>query len=570
MDWLPDLPQDHPWAKFIREASQGGTYGDVGQWSLLRATMTGEWRQAVERNLQALEEQTRYLVESRDRNHTREHGIYFGWAASQLAPHTTDAERLQFERLLAIWRDFMLANTRLGDQDENAGHLFAMLLIAEFLGEDAYQYDFGGGFTLGTLLHQVLTDIHTGQGGVGLEGSTYDLGTGQLILLGALLVGKEQFPEIVAWAKARAELVAWMLTSDRRSMVHYGDGAEPHIRWDRLYPLLALCAAVGDSQVAMDLLSELGVNLGTGPHSSWRTAAAIDPRKLPENPPFHNPRGLYTTGIGLCIWRSGDWIVAVHQPTVPPGADHEPQYGVASVTVWDGEKWVLPLGSIGAYIFPVDAHNTARAVFPYNGEGIYYGFRDRGIESVEATSAGFRLVGYQGGIHRTWGFAPIPFLDKHRRIVEWDDAAKMLRVCDEAVYLKQPPRGDPAADLYLYSSELAALQTPWLLEQIWQDGEYELVNNLVERIPESGRQRLVSDDFPSPVIDSLAKFVDSLSPAPQPPPPEPDPDPEPDPIHGKLDTIIARLESLQSDSARREELEAALDAVRAAVKLAGR
>jgi hypothetical protein len=197
------------------------------------------------------------------------------------------------------------------------------------------------------------------QGGEWVEGSAYNLGTLQLILMSALAMPPGRYPEIETLARDLIDHLPWTVTPGDQLQVEWGDVQEPRL-WSlhRRVAILTLATALvgdptGKARSEIDRLTAAG--LGNQWHffcyrALWVFGAIAEP--VPDLPV---PDGFRTTAAGLTIHRGPNHLLQVHTPPWY-GFDHS-VYSGSDVRLWYDGKWVLdhPLG----YMTRPPAQNTA-------------------------------------------------------------------------------------------------------------------------------------------------------------------------------------------------------------------
>jgi hypothetical protein len=566
--WLPAL-KDSPEHEIVKtfDGWAGGAYGDTGFWSYLR------WRieqtpesltRAIERNTLALEASTAYIERSGDRNHTREHTVWFAFAGIELWPHMDQPTRDKWATHLRVWKEHCLRYTDLADTDEVLGHRIGVAGIAKVLGEDEREYrfhnPFDGHFDVARADATIAEWIRFAEGGEWLAGPGYNSGDLSILFLGNHLLGLK-WPGLPKLANEVIEQEIWTTTSNLAEAVPYSDVDQDfqHARKRRRASLLGLAIAVGGDpgDRGKHFIKRTWIDPGAWQFWYWRYLISIDPRTLPEVATVDNPQGMrLAPHVGLLIARRGDQLFAAHQPTNSFHVHHGVPYGLPSVQYWDGQEWVLRSSAGGA-----THYNTAIAVFP--------SFADRFLERATYEGGVVRIGGKTNGAHRPWGWQPRPFCLLALRDARFD--WETLKTANVAEFSHEPPRDDPATDGYVYDFERDTIRnSPANLVETWRtygraektaDGwqwstprgkVVSLKTTATEAIVEDGFLRLLAHGL-NPTIDSevlVGTGVPVPPPVIEPPPPPPPPvDPPPttqlDRIEAMLQTLLKRRYTLE-------------------------
>ena len=355
--WNRMRTENHPWWKQIKaNADLSGTstarYADLGQWATMAYQVTGDpvyaqkaWQEA-KGNLKGT------TIPDSSRNFTREHFIEFAWMYDWLYPALTSAQRQQWIDSLNYWSDLCLSQTsvswgtRLGDSDETTGHYFGMVLwdLAS-AGDNPRSGTFIPNSQVGgldqtstsrnTMRNAVADYVKRAAGGVWIESSKYNMGTLQLLLMGAdgvkTAAGEEKFPELTSFRKDVALAQMHEVSSDLRKPFQWGDNEEPRdLNRDRRTSLMAMLAGL------------LQDDPSVGPYANAFEAAI----QSAEDPGFRwmifgNPyapsadfrtgltTGHYAPGQGVMLardtWASSGSLFGSHMAS-RPGVDHGVQY----------------------------------------------------------------------------------------------------------------------------------------------------------------------------------------------------------------------------------------------------
>jgi hypothetical protein len=356
----------HPWAVTVQQLADYAphpAFGDFGQWATLVYVATGDEayaRKAIRQGLAALP------ADPPDRNFTRELFGTFALQYAWLRERMTAEERAEYLRRLYSWADHCLARTgkpgwgtRLGDSDEVVGHYFGLVLTAKLTAEEEPEKSTAilTDPQMAGMRGEIKRYCELAKGGEWVESSAYNLGTVQLLLIGAYSAGIDQYPEVEALAREVAEQQAWTLTPDLKDSAQWGDIEHPHdlTPYARvgLYGLLA--GLTGEAR-PRHLIGELTPR-GKDPWAYWidlyRALWVYDPTAKAE--PVAPPEGFRLANVGLAIHRGPNHLCQIHAP-VSLGVDHEGAT-FPDVRLWHGGEWVLdhPL----AYGPSASCQNTA-------------------------------------------------------------------------------------------------------------------------------------------------------------------------------------------------------------------
>ena len=455
--------QGHPWAKFVLDFAdrEPPPYGDLGQWSLLAWKMTGKRQYAQA----AIQRSGSFDRNTNDRNFTRECSHYFALAYIWLKEEMTAKQRADYEDKLRHWAEGMIGRgekgifTRADDSDEVVGHYFGLALIDQALGTDYLQQKPGQDSIGGDEMRKRIGDFcRAAKGGEWIESSEYNLGTLQLLLIGASAVGMEEFPEVQALLPELSTYLRWSLTPDWKDSVQWGDIQEPHDL--HLHGRVALMAQViglgGDPDGQLtQTLARLIEGRPVYPDywmSLYRALWFFDPAALskPAKSRGGQPEGLYVAeGMGLAICRDEGTLLQVHMPGMLY-IDHMVAY-FGDVRWWSGGEWVIdhPLG----YGPSAPAHNVALLA----GLGSMH---QRGLVSAKETPGGCTIVGRTKGPRHVQ-----PYYDPPPAFADWTREVKFdgkLTVSDRFV-------GGPIqrADRYYPQEQAAIKDAAALWTQLW-------------------------------------------------------------------------------------------------------
>ncbi|MBX9622793.1 MAG: hypothetical protein K2X82_03170 [Gemmataceae bacterium] len=499
------LQSRHPWAAAARSLADQPKppYDDAGQWSCLRWMATGEARYARDAAARGLARLKGVGGPGTGRNATRESAILMVRMYAGLKGAFTPDEEAAWRAELGRWADLMLDRgpvpwgTRTGDSDEAVGHYFGLALIDKYLGTDYLNGTWRNGRgapegPVSRMRDAVRRFCKLARGGDWIEsGWEYNAGTLQLLFLGALWAGPEQYPEVVALAPEAADWLMWSLAPDGRSQAGWGDceagyrRAYPRTAWVSLLGVLAggYADALGPERVAnvRRLVRDLtkGIAPQSYPNGYWITLyrplmVGFDPRPGDADAaPYAAPVGLRAAGSGSVVHRGRDHLLHVFsQP--PVGIDHSTA-AVGEVRLRVGGVDVVD-HLIG---YGVDAVRGGAKNSP-----LAYGLpvlADRGVASAEATAeGGCRVVCRTAGppYRGTWN--PPPDFGSVERRVEGSADGRRVVVTDAFALSPPPPHPktgkayigrdkDAAAAALDDPAGVRAAQTSW-----WVRGPYTL------------------------------------------------------------------------------------------------
>lgn len=437
----------HPWAVFARSFADRDppAYGDFGQWATLvwLATRAGEYaRKAIARGLATFTPEPTW-----GRNETRETtltwALQYGWLKEAMTPdeRTTWAKRLN-RRCELILTPFGTGwGTSLGDSDETVGHYFGLALTDAVLGT-TYLTDPTAGTKPADMREAIRGYCAKAKGGEWIESSSYNLGTVQLLLLGAYAHGIEKYPDVATFAMELAEQLRWQLTPDLKDAVQWGDTQNPHDpQWSLRVGLWGIVAGLtGDPGGHLRALIA-AITDGKDPYPTYwselyRVLWVYDPR--PPAGPVVPPTGFRVTGpaVGLAIHRGPNHLFACRFAG-RTGVDHESE-AFGDVRLWLNGEWVLghPLG-YGA--FP-EAHNAGLVA----GLGA---MTERTMTAVE-TPTGCTVTGRTSGPYFDPPYRVPSFLDGWEREVRFE-APNRLAVRDTFRGSVPDPTAYPASWPYV-------------------------------------------------------------------------------------------------------------------------
>ena len=459
----------HPWAKFCQEFADRQTpvYGDMGQWSLMTWIMTGERRYARA----AIERAGKFPRETNDRNYTRSSSHYYALCYLWLREEMTDKERKEWEDKLRYWALSMLGRgakgvlTRAEDSDEVVGHYFGLALIDKALGSDYLRQPAGdSSVNAAKMREQIRRYCQLAAGGEWIESSEYNVGTLQLLLIGAAAAGLDEFPEVQQLLPEVSEQLRWSITPDLKDSVQWGDVQEPHnLHLSSRVSLMAMVIGLGgdpDGKLTA-LLARLTGDQPIYPGywmALYRALWFFDPQVLKESggrnqeSEDRGPQGLrIARGMGLAIYRDQRTLLQAHFPE-PVRVDHEQGY-LGDVRLWLDGEWVLdhPIGYGAGY--------SAQNVGLVAGLGA---MNDRGFISGQTIDRGVVLVGgTKGPRHLPPYYDPPPaFLQEWTRKITYQPGKLTVR---DSFRGKMPAR----IDRY-YPAERKAIEAAMADKALWQ------------------------------------------------------------------------------------------------------
>lgn len=403
------------WLEYVAARSARlDAYADLGQWDEL----VGKPQEAI---AQALSN----WPTLNDSNNSREAAMELAIQYSKLKSWMTEAQRSQWESNLRFWADLMLSREAEGDSDEVTSHYFALRLIDSALGSD-YCSRTDTAITAPRMRELIKEFVAKAKGGEWIESSMYNLGTPALMLMGVHHVGKDEFPEVVAWLPELAEQLVWIITADGKDAVQWGDEQNPHNQ--KLYAWVALACQVialgGDSTGQLAHL--VAARIKDRPVEDYGLSlyrvmwAGFDPDTLPTNPTWPNPQGLRVTNVGLVLYRRGDTLVQLFLPS-QLYVDH--QIDRTNMRIYNGGEWIIdsPIGY-------GDPH-------PINeiqgfGFGAMFG---RQFVGATATADGFRATWTTGGdLRGQWAGnnQPRHFVKQMTTIIEYTHSTRSFKIID--------------------------------------------------------------------------------------------------------------------------------------------
>ena len=449
------------WYKLVKDNAECGCrYGDTGLWATFMYQWTGERRYVT----LAWAKVSEFIAMPPSRtggNYIRENGIEFVILLDWLWPGLTQTQRSQFQNAIGVMLERELTGNpfiqgyRLDDSDQVVGTYFAVALFQLTHPEDARaKSTFGhpqtGGLDATSLertsaRNEIRRYVERlAAGGEWIESGAYNLGTVNLLLLGAegvrTATGVDHFPELTRWTPlwAKRQIAFW--TPDLAQAYQWGDEEHPReqqlFRWVNASGLAAglLEGTAAGAQLQghlLDLVAKYGpTGIGSAePVVTGRLFFTFNP--YAQTREWRTDRTFHASGAGLLLHRSGfepgDSLFAVHlAPRPDKGAvDHSVRY-MNDVELWRRGEWVVthPRGYAGA---------------PNTGLGtnavLMYGFGDmRGFKELLGVAWGDTFA-YQVGT--TGGSAvPNPYYDPPPVFVhEWTRSVLCLPGSTDAIVI---------------------------------------------------------------------------------------------------------------------------------------
>lgn len=440
----------HPWALLAQgmaDYAPNPAWGDYGQWATLVWLATDDAayaHKAVDRILATFAEHPYSRNDSRE--YLTTYAMHYRWLRSAM----TDAEATEIRRRLFNWAEHCLKptgsgeGTRLNDSDEVVGHYFGIRAVAKATsGEDPVRAAaLLANPQMDEMRKQLGRFCELAKGGEWIESTEYNLGTLQLLLIGAYYDGINKCPEVEALAKDVATQQKWIFTPDKESIAQWGDISKPHdpsrISLVALNSLLAGLVKTGESR---SLVAEL--TKGRTPYDYWhvlyRAMWCFDPT-LPAEP-YVAPKGFRAVNIGLGIHRDENHLCQILAP-ISLGVDHETAM-FPDVRLWLNGEWVIdhPLG----YMPTATAFNTALMAGLSRPEKIEH-------VSSESTDYGCRVVARQSGPVTSWiGSYPRP-----KSLGEWTRTTD-FHAADHRIEVTDRFEGEPPTNLDAYYPEHRAV-----------------------------------------------------------------------------------------------------------------
>ncbi len=369
--------ENHSWWQLIQSNAECSNtpcerYVDTGRWGALAYQITGDPKYArkawevASRELRVPGEQLWYHSHNYTRESIIEHVFVYDW----ILPALTQTERSRYITFLNYLADLCLDKvpsmpwgSRFGDSDEVIGQYMGTALIAtvtadtnsrakSFLTETLKEslgipYPFGGldmtSAFRGTMRNEVGYYMSLGKGGQWIEGSAYNLGTTQLLMMGAegikTATGQDHFPEVTSYTKELALTMIHEITPDLKHAFQWGDveDARSLLSWSRA-PLYGMLAGFTQGDPIGPVFHGFFMELqDKNPHESFfkqpnarhfyfynpYAPKATDWRTKVSNYHVSEGQGIVLSRTG---WTDSDSLLAVHNP--PNGVvDHAPVWG---------------------------------------------------------------------------------------------------------------------------------------------------------------------------------------------------------------------------------------------------
>ncbi|WP_437507981.1 hypothetical protein [Sorangium sp. So ce1099] len=354
--WNKMRAENHPFWQLIQSnADRSGTsnarYADVGNWAAFAYQITGDAAYAQKAMAQA-----RSDWGTTDGNHRREFfqeyvqvldWIYPGisvrdradfvarvnqWGAEAAASHDSPYGPNDSDQSTADYFGLCWLKLATGDFNLEANRLFANAHVG---GLDATAIDRS---TMRNTIEYYV--VHQAEGGTWIEGSQYNLGTLNLLLMGAegvrTATGVDHFPSITAYVKKTALNFINEITPDYASMFEWGDVEQPR----QLGPVTRRIHLAG----MLAGLTQSDLSVGPYVHrmakETW--ARFTDDEPTTRALIFYNPYapaadwrgalspGYWSPGQGILFlhegWGAQDSLFAVHLPRKQLETDHEVRY----------------------------------------------------------------------------------------------------------------------------------------------------------------------------------------------------------------------------------------------------
>jgi hypothetical protein len=398
--WQMMREENHPWWQLVKSnADRTGTsserYNDYGQWATLVYQITGDaaYAEKAWNKLSSL-----WIGQLPwGRNGTREYFAELVVLYDWLYPALTQAQRAAFIDTLNLWGDAVLYTTgwgtRSGDSDETVGHYFGLALLdiatgpdnpraGTFLSQtwfDGYRVKPVGGLDATgvnreTMRNEIAEYMQRAAGGQWIESSDYNLGTLQLLLIGAQGVrtatGVDHFPEVTSYLKQAALALIHELTADLKSAYQWGDlGHARSLNLTKRITLMGMLAGFtqDDSQVGpyanrlvMDLVATYGAT-GWSSAEPWARLFFFYNPYSPQADWRGLPNSHYNPGTGILHVRDG-WdynnsFFTAHMST-RVNVDHEVQF-FGDFQLYRKGEWAItrPLGYWGPAILGESANS---------------------------------------------------------------------------------------------------------------------------------------------------------------------------------------------------------------------
>jgi hypothetical protein len=371
--------ENHPWWKMLlssadRTNTSSQRYEDLGQWATLVYQITGN-RLYADKALAVIRKE--FANTSRKglnfmREYGAEYAVFFDW----LYPAMSAADRSSFVAMLNRWADEATTNTwspsfpiRTDDSDQTVGNYFQFAFLALATAQDnprAGEFlarSYVGGLTptaadrssLRNAIKQYATQL--AEGGVWPEGTQYNLGTLQLLMMGyegvRTATGVDHFPEVTALLPQLAMGQVCEMSPDLKAFIQWGDTEEP--RALRLFRRVTTLGMLGGllqddpscGPYANQLVADFVAKYGAVGYNSAEPLSRIFY--------FYNPYAAKSTrqrlpghfralGQGLQIyhdgWEATDSLLSIHFPQRQLPVDHEVNF-FGDFQLYRRGEWVL-------------------------------------------------------------------------------------------------------------------------------------------------------------------------------------------------------------------------------------
>lgn len=239
------------WYKLVKDNAECGCrYNDTGLWATFMYQWTGD-RRYVDLAWKRLTNFISLPASKTGGNYIREYGIEYVVILDWLWPGLTTDRRMQMSGAIAAMLDNALNGNRFlngypkDDSDQVVGTYFAIAmfhLIQPNLARPTFTHPQTGGLDAtaanrDTARNSVRHYVEMAAGGEWIESAAYNIGTVNLLLMGAEGVRTatkvDHFPEITRWIPmwGQRQLAFW--TPDLSTVYQWGD--EEHPRENRLY-----------------------------------------------------------------------------------------------------------------------------------------------------------------------------------------------------------------------------------------------------------------------------------------------------------------------------------------------
>lgn len=304
------------------------------------------------------------------RNNSRDDSSKWPFYYEQLREYLNDEQRREWENRLNNWAAEILNYTRAVDSDEIIGHERGLRTIDRVLGTDYLQERIENIQTHQThpadMKGIIETFIRRAKGGVWIEGTSYNLNTMMVFLLGvAINDDLDYFAGLREWLPDLARYLRFSVTDNLVEGEQHGE-IEPDkaysMEWHYRLPVMMLTAHLLDYQdkELLALIKERLKGVRTPPdlYPYWLGIAnalwVFDPSQLddPALPPYKPARGVFVAeGVGLVIAKTDTTYVQARLSN-PLYVDHDggtagsKAGGFGDVRLWYRGNWVVdhPIG----------------------------------------------------------------------------------------------------------------------------------------------------------------------------------------------------------------------------------